>query len=190
MINKRATYKEINKHFGKLKISQVRNFEAIFDEFKIRKLTDNRYLAYILATIWHETRETMQPIEEDGKGKGLRYGKKIWFSGKAYNDVPHIYYGRGHVQNTWRDNYLKLTKANTQDWDFVNKPSLLLEIKPSIWATFYGMINGIYTGKKLGDFFNEKINDPTGARKIINGTDKAKLISDYYAKFLKSIIHD
>jgi len=188
MIKRKETYKEINKHFGKLKVSQVRGFESFFDEWDSYKVADARHLAYILATVWHETEFTMQPIEEFGKGKNLPYGKKNWYNGKTYNDVPHIYYGRGHVQNTWRDNYYKLTKANSNEWDFVNKPSLLLEMKPSIWATFYGMSTGLYTGKKLSDYFNGVLESPINARKIINGKDKAKLIANYYYNFLKSII--
>ena len=33
------------------------------------------WLAYALATFFHETAETMQPIEEYGKGAGKSYGK-------------------------------------------------------------------------------------------------------------------
>ena len=37
---------------------------------------DLRWLAYMLATTFHETARTMQPIEEYGKGKGKTYGIK------------------------------------------------------------------------------------------------------------------
>lgn len=189
MIHRKETYEKIKKQFALKSLSQkqVEGFEAIFDEFEKEKLTDNRYLAYILATVWHEVGGTMQPIEEIGKGKNYKYGKRVWIDGRIYTDVPHIYYGRGHVQNTWRDNYLKLTKSNTSNWDFINKPELLLQMQPSIWATFYGMLTGLYTGKKLSNYFNDKISDPVNARRIINGTDKAQLIAGYYTKFLNSI---
>lgn len=189
MINRKETYEKIKKQFGLKSLSQkqVEGFESIFDEFEKEKLIDNRYLAYILATVWHEVGGTMQPIEEIGKGKNYKYGKRVWIDGRIYADVPHIYYGRGHVQNTWRDNYLKLTKSNPNNWDFVNKPELLLQMQPSIWATFYGMLTGLYTGKKLSNYFNDKISDPVNARRIINGTDKAQLIAGYYTKFLNSI---
>lgn len=188
MINRKETYSKINVSFGKLSQSQVIGFEAIFDMWDLLKLKDSRWLAYILATIWHETKKTMQPIEEDGKGKGRKYGKRMWYSGKFYTDISHIFFGRGHTQNTWRDIYLKLTKANKNSWDFVNHPELLLQMKPSIWATFHAMTTGLYTGVALSQFFNDKKNDPIGARKIINGKDKAILIKGYHDKFLKSII--
>lgn len=187
MINRKETYLQINKNFGKLSIKQVEGFEAIFNAYESFNVADRKKLSYILATVWHETGKTMQPIEEYGKGKKRKYGKCIWFSGKRYSDIPHVFYGRGHTQNTWRDNYLKLSNSNQKGWDFVANPNLLLQIEPSIWATFYAMINGLYTGRKLSDFFNTKINDPKGARKIINGNDKAILIANYHLKFLKSI---
>lgn len=188
MINRKETYALIRKEFGKLSTGQVVGFEAIFDMFELLKWSDKRHLAYILATIWHEVNKTMQPIEEYGKGKGLRYGKRVWYNNTPYTDVPHIYYGRGLTQNTWRDIYLKLTKANNKGWDFVHEPELLLKMECSVWATFYAMSTGLYTGVKLSTYFNTTKTDPTNARKIINGTDKAILIKGYYDKFLNSIV--
>ncbi|MCY1545403.1 hypothetical protein D9M68_813440 [compost metagenome] len=52
---------------------------------------------------------------------------------------------------------------------------------------FDGMIGGIFTGKKLADYFNQVANDPVGARAIINGGNKAKLIAGYYQNFLDAI---
>lgn len=177
-INKANFYAKIRKSFGTLKQSQVEGFEAFLNEWEAQKLTDVRWLAYILATVWHETAKTMQPIEEYGKGKGLKYGKP------ASNGI--IYYGRGHTQNTWETNYIKLTKASPI-YDFHNKPELLLQMKPSIWATFYAMKTGLYTGKKLSDYFGGVNDNPIGARKIVNGTDKAELIAGHHNKFLEAL---
>lgn len=188
MINRKATFDNIRKEFGKLSNGQVLGFEAFFNEFESRKLNDKRLLSYILATVWHEVNKTMQPIEEIGKGKGKKYGQRVWYNGKPYTDIKHTYYGRGHTQNTWRDIYEKLTKANTKKWDFVNNPDLLLKMEQSIWATFHAMLTGLYTGRKLSNYFGQVVNDPIGARKIINGTDKAQLIAEYHYKFLKSIV--
>lgn len=191
-INRPATFSNIIKNFGKLKQRQVDSFNLFFDEWDG---VDKRHLAYILATVWHETDKTMQPIEEYGKGKGLRYGGKVWFDNKPYTDTDNIFYGRGHTQNTWRDNYDKLTKANKRGWNFVKNPELLLKNEPSIWATFFAMTNGLYTGKKLRHYFSPDRNDPILARSIINGKkkgellpDKAELIKTYYDKFLNSIV--
>lgn len=194
MINRQKTYENIRKNFGTLNQKQVEGFEAIFDEYERLKWTDKRHLAYILATIWHEVNKTMEPIAEYGKGKNRDYGKRLRFNRKLYNHTTNIFYGRGHVQNTWIDNYEKLTTANLEGWDFVLNPELLLKMQPSIWATFFGMKTGLYTGKKLDSYFNNLNNNPIMARSIINGKkkgekypDKAELIATYYHKFLKSI---
>lgn len=188
MINRQKTYENIRKEFGALKQKQVDGFEAVFNEWDLRGLNDLRFLNYILATIWHEVGGTMQPIEEIGKGKGLRYGKRVWYDGRIYTDIPHIFYGRGHTQNTWRDIYEKLTKANKKGWDFVNNPELLLTMECSVWATFHAMTTGLYTGRKLSHYFNDNVTDAVGARKIINGKDKAEKIAEYWIKFYKCIV--
>lgn len=178
LLNRKSFYDSFRVDFGSISQKQVEGFEAFFDEWQKQGLTDLRWLAYILATAWHETAHTMQPIEEYGKGKGRAYcepGK----NGK-------IFYGRGHTQNTWEVNYIKLTQASPL-WDFHNIPELLLQMKPSIWATFYAMKTGLYTGKKLKDYFNGINDNPIGARKIINGTDKAEIIAGYYHKFLEAL---
>mgnify|MGYP000597212840 CR=1 FL=1 len=60
--------------------SQVEGFTAILDEYDSKSF-DKRYLAYMLATVYHETAKTMQPIAEYGKGKGKPYGKMIKMNG-------------------------------------------------------------------------------------------------------------
>jgi hypothetical protein len=49
----------------------------------------------------------------------------------------------------------------------------------------YAMRNGSYTGVGLRRYFNDTVTDPINARKIINGTDKAGLIANYYDMFMK-----
>lgn len=165
---------------------------AMIDEWEARRLTDIRWLAYILATVYHETGRTFQPIEEWGKGYGRPYGKKLKYGGGPNKRVPYdkpdqLYYGRGHTQNTWFEIYEKLTKANKNGWDFLNEPDLLLTMKPSVWATFHGMLTGLYTGKKLSDYFNSTTEDWVNARRIINGTDRAELIALYAKRFLECL---
>jgi len=174
---------------GRLSQSQVTNIDAIIKEAVARKVTDKRFVAYILATVFHETAQTMKAIEEYGKGRGKRYGSKIKFDGKPYATPDKLYYGRGHTQNTWYEVYEMLTREarkQGKDWDFLNKPELLLEMEPSIWATYEGMLRGLYTGKKLSDYFNTK-TDVINARRIINLLDKAQLIAAYYKVFHDAI---
>jgi len=176
---------------GKISQSQFEGIEALLNECNTQDVTDKRQIAYILATAFHEVAGTMQPIAEFGKGKNRTYGHKVWHSGKTYNDVDHIYYGRGHTQNTWRENYVMLTKAakkQGRDWDFENNPDLLLQIEPSAWATVYAMKAGSYTGVSLSKYFKDNQTEWVKARKIINGLDKAELIAGYAKKFYDALL--
>lgn len=181
---------------GALNQGQVHGMDAILNEWEAQGLSDMRWLAYILATAYHETAKTMQPIEEYGKGKNYDYGKKLKMGGGPGKRIPYttpdkLYYGRGLTQNTWYDNYRRLTKAAAtqgKPWDFLNNPELLLQMEPSIWATFFAMQVGLYTGKKLKDYFNETKEDWINARKIINGLDKAELIAGYARDFMGALI--
>lgn len=179
-------YEKINQSLfsGKLSASQK---EGIDQLLKAGSLLSLAAMAYVLATAYHETAKTMQPIEEYGKGKNRTYGHKVKYSGKPYFEPDKIYYGRGHTQNTWYEIYEKLTNANGKGWDFLNHPELLLQMEPSVWATIYAMTTGLYTGRKLSQYFNASGNDPVGARKIINGQDKAELIAGYYNHWLEAV---
>jgi len=177
-MNKQQFFTTIRQLFLSLNQKQVEGLEFILDYWqKQTDITDLRQFAYILGTIHHETGATMQPIEEWGKGKGQLYGSNVDVDKKPYFDTKNIFYGRGYTQNTWRTNYLKLTKANNQGWNFFLNPELLLQPEPSIWATFYAMRTGLYTGKKLSDYFNQT-EDWVMARSIVNGKRKGELLPD------------
>ena len=66
----------------------------------------------------------------------------------------------------------------------VNNPEQALDPDISAHICVYGMKVGSFTGKKLDDYINSKIEDFVGARKIVNGTDKDTLIADYAKYFL------
>lgn len=175
---------------GAISFSKVQGMTALINEYEKREMNDTRWLAYILATVLHESAFTMQPIEEYGKGRGRKYGGKFRINGTPYTEPDHIFYGRGYVQLTWLDNYERMTRAakrNGYTWDFVNQPELLLDLNISAWAAFHGMYNGFFTGKALADYFNTNTTDWEGARRIINGTDKASKIAEYAKKFMRAI---
>ena len=185
-MNKETFFKEIKPLLGgKLAQSQVDGLNAILEANETYRV-GNKQFAYILATIHHETDKKFQPIEEYGKGKGKLYGTNVKLDKKPYFDTKNIFFGRGHTQNTWYENYKKLTelaKSQGHDWDFFNKPELLLQMQPSIWATFEAMKIGLYTGRKLSDYINTQKCDYVNARRIINGMDKADLIAGYANNF-------
>lgn len=131
-------------------------------------------IAYVLATVKHETANTFLPIKEYGQGKGRPYGLPD----------PHtklVYYGRGYVQLTWKYNYYKMGQLLKQP--LVSNPDLALRPDIALDILIEGMKRGMFTGKKLSDYINDEKVDYVGARRIINGTDKAELIASYAKQF-------
>jgi len=140
-------------------------------------LTDIRWLAYMFATTYKECATTMWPITE--------YGSQSYLQGKEY--WPYI--GRGFVMITWEDNYRHASQqlSLTGSRDLVEHPELALDSLISARILFRGMAEGWFTGKKLGQYFNESKNDPVNARQIVNGNDDDDLIAGYHADFLAAL---
>ena len=141
-------------------------------------MDDERWLAYMLATVFHETATKMWPTTE--------YGSQSYLQGKEY--YPYI--GRGFVQLTWEDNYDKASKALglIDDRDLVEHPEMALDSLISARIMFRGMAEGWFTGRKLGQYFNDDKDDPVNARQIINGNDDDELIAGYHADFLAALV--
>lgn len=152
---------------GRLSQTQVDGLTKILDyaESKYPSM-DVRWLAYILATAKHETAHTMQPVREMG-GEAYLKSKKYY---------PWV--GEGLVQVTWEVNHRKFGGT---------KPGMLLTWPVALNAIFLGMTKGMFTGKKLSDYISGGRCDYVGARKIVNGTDKAILIAGYAKAFEEAI---
>lgn len=179
MIDRKAFFAEvkITLFVGKLSQSQVDGMTAILDEWERRKLTDMRWLAYMLATTKWETAHTMQPIQEYGSLKYLM-SKRYW---------PWI--GRGFVQLTWEFNYKKFQGRVEAMYkvDLMKNPEAAMRLDVATFILFEGMINGEFTGKKLATYFNSSATDWRNARRIINGTDKASKIAEIAIQFHKAL---
>jgi putative chitinase len=140
------------------------------------------WLAYALATFYHETAYTMQPIEEYGRGSGKSYGKPAGPYGQCY-------YGRGYVQLTWEENYKNgqkfLQERYGKDCQIHPVANNALDAETSALVSYDGMVYGWFTGVGLPKYLSKSkgIEDPVNARRIVNGTDKASTIAGYYWKF-------
>lgn len=134
------------------------------------------WLAYGLATAWHECR--LRPIAEIGKGRGRKYGKV----GK-YGQVP---YGRGLVQLTWDFNYEWADKALDLNGSLLRNFDRALEPDIAARILVVGMETGAFTGKALRTYLSGEVGTLeqfTKARRIINGTDRDLLIAQHAIKF-------
>jgi hypothetical protein len=180
---------------GPLNQVQVAGLNALLDYWDASHAQDDdRWLAYILGTAFHEVDRKMKPIYE--------YGTKSYFMhnyDKSFNPAKaaelgntvvgdgYTFRGRGFVQLTGRRNYADWTTR--LGIDLVNDPDRVLELAVATRIIFEGMILGTFTGKKLGHYFttNPDHADWVQARRVVNGTNKANLIAGYGKDFYAAI---
>ena len=148
---------------GSLTQLQVEGVTRILDyrEENWPKMSDDE-LAYLLASVVHETGHQMQPINEFGSEQYLR--------GKDY--YPWI--GRGLIQITWSYNYEKFGIKRAED---------ALKWPVALDIAFRGMVKGMFTGRRLSNYIGGGKVNYVEARRIVNGTDRAKLIAGYAHSF-------
>ena len=177
-----------------LDTDEVTGCEAILDAMTGLPLS---YCAYALATAYHETAHTMQPIHEYG---GPRYftrmyditGSRPTLARKYGNTTPGDgvkYAGRGYVQLTWKANYAKAgAKLGV---DLVGNPSLAMRKDIAAKIMREGMVDGWFTGKAFKHYLPTSgaasLAQFTAARRIINGTDKASQIARYATQFQSAL---
>lgn len=179
------------KPFGKLSDGQVNGLSTLLDA---TAALDLKARAYVLATVFHETARTMQPINEHGDAAYFRrmYDKdgsrpKVAEAlGNTYPGDGVKFHGRGYVQITGRANYLKAGQA--LGVDLIRNPEKALEPHLSAKILVLGMTEGWFTGKRLSQYVNQHKADYEQARRVVNGMDKAKLIAGYARAFEAALI--
>jgi putative chitinase len=198
MISRKQFFDRVKSQelFTTLAQSQVDGMNTILDETERLGYVDARWTAYMLATAYHETDRTMQPIAERGSGKDRngngeddhfeKYDQRTSLGNTpALDGDGAIWKGRGFVQLTGRANYE--TFQNLLNVPLLKNPELACKMDVAVRILIVGMIRGKFTGKRLQDYFNRTADDWINARKIINSLDRADDIAGYGKKFLDAI---
>lgn len=170
-------------------------------------------LAYVLATAHHETGASFEPVAENlnysaaglcttwparftGASAAAYARNPIKIANRVYADRMGNgneasgdgwrWRGRGFVQLTGRDNYARAA-AELGCGEIVTNPDILTDPRrgQSLGAAIIvtGMIEGWFTGRTLANYIGPRLVDFIGARRIINGTDKADKIAGYARAF-------
>jgi putative chitinase len=185
---------------GSLTAGQVSGMEAILDACPPDTPTD--HLAYAFGTCPIETGWTMQPVKE--KGGAAYYTRMYDIAGprpakakELGNTKPGdgaLFCGRGLLQLTGRSNYRRAT-SRLRDLgmmplltDLEQTPDFAMDPDIASAILFVGMREGWFTGKKLADYFGAGRADWTGARRIINGQDRAAEIGQHAQGFRAALI--
>ncbi len=166
--------------------AQVNNFtnkkgtiEAIKSECLRQGIGLKPQIAYVLATVDHETNHTFKPVTE-----------AYWLPDpdtylREHHPAYYPFYGRGYVQLTWENNYA--TYGRLLGKDLVNHPELALEPEIALFVLVHGFKTGSFTGRKISDFINTDKTDFIKARYCINGNDRADLIARLAKSYLQSL---
>lgn len=200
-LNKAAFYKTVRTRLGSLDQSQVNGFEMLLAAIEVAPLS---HQAYMLATAWHETAATMQPIKERG---GVEYFTRLYdvagdrpktciaYGNTCAGDGPK-HCGRGYVMLTWKSNYAradaKLAEAGLiKPGELLANPDLAMRPDIAAFIMVRGMAEGWFSGKKLSDYLPARgvatRAQYVQARRIINILDKAELIEDYAQVFERAL---
>lgn len=192
---------------GRLVQSQIDALRAILKAVaKVRPDMSIYWLAYIIATAFHEAGSDMKPKEENLRYSTAERIKAVWpkrfksladaalyvknpkalanfvYGGRMGNNAKNdgwTYRGRGLAQITGKENYAR--------FDIMNNPDKALELDTAAYILVYGMVNGVFSGKALKDFDIVNGFDAEGARRIINGTAQASLVARHYDAILQAL---
>jgi predicted chitinase len=195
-INHRFFFNTIRKSFGPLRQAQVDGFNVLLTAIEDR-LSSIPEAAYLLATAWHETAFTMQPVREtlaSSDEDAIARLEFAWARGRlTWVKTPYwqkdsdgkSWLGRGYVQLTHKVNYERM--GERLGVDLVERPELAMV--PSIAADILivGCQEGLFTGRKLSEFVGVGKQEYIQARRVINGLDRAKQIAEYARGFEKAI---
>nr|WP_141514338.1 MULTISPECIES: hypothetical protein [unclassified Rhizobium] len=179
---------------GELTQPQVVGIAAILDAWERRfAQADRRWLAYILATAYHETAYTMQPVREtlaESDARAVEILEAAYAAGRlAWVKTPYwrpdedgrCWLGRGLVQLTHKRNYEAM--SGLTGIDLVADPDRAMEMDAAVTILIEGMLQGSFTGHKLADHLNATTEDWVNARRIVNGTDRAEKLAGYAMVF-------
>lgn len=173
---------------------QVDGINGILSAFETHGDGQRTTLAYALATAYHETGARMVPVREgfastdEGARRAVnrlaaRRGPNSAVARYAQPQPPHghVYYGRGHVQLTWKDNYDR--SSADAGVDLIANPDAMLDPVISARVLVKGLIDGRWNGHGHGVQHYLGQGDWINARRTVNVLDKAEQIAAYAHAF-------
>lgn len=167
------------------------------------------WMAYVLASAYHEGGHTMQPIRERGSGDGP--DADVWDDYLERYDTGRLaailgntpeadgdgilFAGKGDIMITGRRNYAFATKRLRElgflraDEDLTATPDLALRGDVSAAIAVFGCKEGWFTGETLREYLLNPatLKQFTAARAIVNGSDRAALIAGYAVAFQEAL---
>lgn len=175
-VDRAKFYRDFRAKFGYLGNEQVSGINYLLKNMESDRrpaIKDQtvwmRQIAYLFSTVKHEVANTYHPITEYSNTYCVHY------------DGGCLYKGRGYVQLTHRYNYRKMSPV--VGVDLIDYPTRALEPDIAYNVMSYGMFEGVFTGRALGDYIYAGKSDYYNARRVVNGLDRAGLLQGYARDF-------
>lgn len=180
--------------------AQVEGIEALLDECERQGIGDARWIANVLAQCHHETGGRLEPVREgfaDSDDAAIAHVGRLFRAGRIRTNyaLPNpgtklSYFGRGLIQLTHRTNYQAL--GVRLGLPLAEYPYLALDLPVSAAIAVVGMAEGLFASDDKGPhslarYFSLDVDDPVGARRIVNGVDKAREIALLHGSYLAAV---
>jgi len=123
VVERKRFFGSLRKSVGPLSPQLVDGCSKILNEWELRRLSDPRWLANMMAQSYWETGRTMQPVREFGSEEYLR--KKKYY--------PWV--GEGLIQVTWEENHRKF--GAEKPGDLMSWPKALVVLFDRLLGEFY-----------------------------------------------------
>lgn len=177
---------------GSMKQSTVDAVNDILAAYAEYGRFDPRDLANIFGQMKREVGVAMLPVREgfalSDKAARAYVLRQHYGYAKPTKYAGQWAYGRGQIQLTWDYNYEALDEALGMNGALLKNFDLVLDPAVSSKIAVVGMIKGIFTKKKLSDYFTDKITDWYHARQIVNGLDHAAEVAQNSKDFYEAIL--
>jgi len=202
VINRKVFFDEIRQTVfgGFLEQTQVDGVNACLDYAEGHRL-DPRFTCYGLATARHETGGKMQPVRENLNYTTTAQIRKTW-PNRFYTDAdarPYVKQPKKLAIKVYGGRLGNDPAPSTDGWDYRGDglPQLTgkanfekfgvepgMDLATSVEVMYRGMTLGLFTGRKLSEFFNATVSNAIGARVIINPDKNGVLVARYHEAFL------
>lgn len=183
--------------------AQVDGINALLASCARNGVTDVQHVANVLAQVYHETgghmlgiKETVYASHKDKNPSDAAVIKRLnaaWAKGQLGSvRTPYWrdgWFGRGPIQITHRDNYVKFERI--LGVPLTKNPALALDPKIGADIAVIGMRDGVFRNLRLSQYtFPRDPANPQGTnpRRIVNGNDGTDAkVAGYHRAFLKAL---